>query len=398
MTRSARFAVLSPVDPYPDASLVLDFVGARTGGRPFYKGGGALRPSMLAVPGSSYSRTGQELARTAGGVLLPFATNVPAITDLGLPSWDARTNKSANFNANPTDLTGVSLVDTGSGASVAVVDDTTEIAAAGLGAICTSGKVYRVIAGTAIAFANITGGSLNANPHVLSAYIRGGAGDLRYSGGGTLVYTFTASGAYRRVISTSTAPDATRTMMVGANAGQTVYFILNQMEEGGCVTPPIVVAGASATRGASTMLISGLVIPNPHTLFAEWVKESDDGAAFAPAASLENGSGGEHLIYHRHTTNAVRGYVSATADQTLGTGVLNVVQRAVVRFETNNVNGTLNGAIAGAADTSATLNAVERLYVGVRTATGSPLHGYVRRVALYPYAMPDAEMIARTAP
>ncbi len=145
------------------------------------------------------------------------------------------------------------------------------------------------------------------------------------------------------------------------------------------------------------MLISGLVIPNPHTLFAEWVKEADDGAAFAPVASLENGSGGEHLIYHRHTTNAVRGYVSATADQTLGTGVLSAVQRAAVRFETNNVNGTLNGAIAGAADTSATLSAVDRLYVGVRTATGSPLHGYVRRVALYPYAMPDAEMIARTA-
>ena len=108
-------------------------------------------------------------------------------------------------------------------------------------------------------------------------------------------------------------------------------------------------------------------------------------------ASIEDGSANVHLIYHRHTTNVVRGFVNSTADSDLGTASVNTIQRAAYRFEANNGDGAFNGVVGGAADSSVTLHTVDRLYLG-RRSVGSPVSGYVRRLALYPRGMTDAQL------
>jgi hypothetical protein len=242
--------------------------------------------------------------------------------------------------------------------------------------------------------------TLASSARISGVYIKrltgSGAVSMTMDNGATYTaLTVTSSWAFQSIPTQTLANPTVGFKLATSGDAVAVDFVQNQ--NGVNTGPAIATTTASATRGASTALISGLVIPNPHTLFVEWVKEGDDLATFANVASLEDGSANQHSIYQRHTNHFVRGFVTSTADQTAGTASLNTVQRAAFRFETNNANGSLNGTIAGAADATVTLFTVDRLYLGSRS-TGSPISGFVRRVALYPYAMSDAEMNARTAP
>lgn len=202
----------------------------------------------LGMPaGATYSRTGAATGLTLAGLLSSFAADQPQRTDRGLTLGAAGTNRCANTNINPANTTGVALVDLGTGATLTVVDDAAELALIGL-----TGNAFRLVAGTGVAFANFSGAAavVNTNPHTMSAYIRGGAGGLLFSSGGA-TQTFTANASYRRVVKAAEAPTAIgRSMLIQANAGQTVYFVLNQLvEESGVPSSPIPVAGAAATRG-----------------------------------------------------------------------------------------------------------------------------------------------------
>lgn len=159
-----------------------------------------------------------------------------------------RTNKHTNFNANPTDLTNATK--SGDAAAVlSVVDDAAELAAAGLAGICSSGKVYKLdnSLGVAVAYmlpAGVNGSSMS--PHTASAYIRGGTGAIRSSATTDGITTFEASAGYIRRAGVITPQTNTRQSWFRADAGQTIYIILNQYEEGG-ISNPIVVAGAAVS-------------------------------------------------------------------------------------------------------------------------------------------------------
>jgi hypothetical protein len=75
---------------YADATVALDFANNR------YRNG--LNAPVYADPslvsGWSFSRTGVEYALNSAGLLVPFSSGTPAITDLGLQAWEARTNLS----------------------------------------------------------------------------------------------------------------------------------------------------------------------------------------------------------------------------------------------------------------------------------------------------------------
>ena len=152
-------------------------------------------------------------------------------------------------------------------AVLSVVDDTAALAAAGLDKICTSGKVYKLdnSLGTvgAQAFSNSVG---NTNIHSASAWIRGGTGflDLNQSPGRS---TFSASAAYERRYALNVTPaDTGKPWRVQADAGQTVYFIIPQLEEGTFATAPIITAadptatitgtGAAITKSTSNVLVN----------------------------------------------------------------------------------------------------------------------------------------------
>jgi hypothetical protein len=76
---------------------------------------------------------------------------------------------------------------------------------------------------------------------------------------GTLRVAFGTSSTYVARSFTGTPLDTAKKFHVQADIGQTVYFILNQLEEGSPATSPIVVAGAAATRASNGYQ---LVIPS----------------------------------------------------------------------------------------------------------------------------------------
>ncbi len=127
--------------------------------------------------GVTFTRNSKATCRNADGKLIEVNANEPRIDHtsdgipLGLYIEHAATNKCGNYNINPTDTSGLSTSGTG---SLSIVDDTTELAAAGLDEICTNGQVYRAEATSGTAFTvSINGTTGNTNKHSISLYARG---------------------------------------------------------------------------------------------------------------------------------------------------------------------------------------------------------------------------------
>lgn len=141
------------------------------------------------------------------------------------------TNKVTCRKHNPTDTTNITK--SGDAAStLTVVDDSAELASAGLDQICTNGNVYKLdnSAGVAVAYAEISGATGNTNTHSVGVYARtdigGGVGLLGvgFSDFSNTSYAYVKHenltplgvGAYHRV---------------RADVGATVYFILPGLYE-----------------------------------------------------------------------------------------------------------------------------------------------------------------------
>lgn len=233
----------------PGDVLALDFANSRY----MREGGTASLGAVLSA-----SRTSPATWFTDAGILQPFDANVPAITDRGLYAGGQRVNKCRNFNANPTDLTGVSKAGDAA-ATLTVVEDSAELAAAGLGGICTSGMAFKLdnSAGSANAQAYVTGNSGNTNPHTMSVYMRstGSARMVLSSSGGT---GWTNSAVYTQRSATVTPANSSQQLVIEAAAGKIVWFILNQLEEATFASPPIVTEGGTGT----TRLADALAIPD----------------------------------------------------------------------------------------------------------------------------------------
>jgi hypothetical protein len=236
------------------ASLALDFANAR------YWSGTQVRGALEALPGWSYSRSGQELAADAAGAYAAYAANVPAINSAGLAVWEARTNKSTNYNAAPTDLTGVSALGSSTLTVVTIANLPTAVRTALLAKVgAIPSAVYKVEAtSTANSGIQFDGAVGNVNPHTLSAHVyveSGPAPSIRLSGAEG---TVTCATDFSRTVSANVTPGTTGRLMriVQLSGATTFYVVLNGLSEGASVTPPIIVAGASATRGAPVANVS----------------------------------------------------------------------------------------------------------------------------------------------
>ncbi|MEQ9518640.1 MAG: hypothetical protein RLN89_04290 [Parvibaculum sp.] len=232
----------SILDKFPGANWAADFEASA------YFASGMLRSLSEAM---SDARSTEIIVPDADGILQAIASGQPARTSEGLHVYGAATNKCTNFCANPTDLTNISK--SGDAAStLTVVDDATALMTAGLSNICSSGKVYKLdnSAGVTSALAIVDGETGSTGQHAVSAYMRGtGAARLSFSvTGGNAASALTSS--YVRRTFTNSPLTATDKMRVVAEPGTVVFFVLNQLEEGGRATPPIVTAGTATPRAA----------------------------------------------------------------------------------------------------------------------------------------------------
>ena len=182
-----------------------------------------------------------------------------ALSDNGLHTLPTRSNKQTNYNANPTNLSGMTKLGDAA-ATLTVVDDTAALAAAGLGSICTSGNVFKLdnSAGAATATARITVSEPISGPHVASVHARRtGSGAVVFGMSETAVRTAIPAGTdYARF--SGYDPDGSGQLVIIADPGTVVWFILNQLEEGAFATPPIVTTGAGANRVGNRQIASTL--------------------------------------------------------------------------------------------------------------------------------------------
>lgn len=366
-------------------SVEADFING------YFREGFVEGPNTSFLPGWSFSRSGAGAAFNVYGQLVPFATGVPRITDKGLLVENAATNKCTNFNANPTDTTSVGFVDNGTGSSLAVVDDAAELANAGLNALCTSGKVYRIIAGSAGAYAFVGGVSGSTAQFTYSAWVRGGSGYISH---GSALAAFGASPTYQRRFLTASGQPAGQTF-VAADPNQTVYFILNHLEAGDRPTSPIVTAGAAATRGADDASLT-YGMPPEYTLFLEaaWQPVDLPNAVFLEgrnvtgATFITSPDGSRIRLTQRH------GLFPADGESLETPAPDSVVRMAVTSHGDLAADGV---TIAGAAPQRTDWTTA--IQIGARH-TGSPslaAQTFIRRLAIIPRALSATQIESLTA-
>lgn len=330
-----------------------------------------------------------------------------AITTGYLPTWEAASNKSVKNNKLPADTTtNCTTFDGGTGATFAVVNDLTELQAAGLSALVPGGIVLRVIAGTGFAGFDISGDAANVNAHSLSVYVRctGGSAGVSYSDG--LSYVSTTSATYVRVTSDNVVPTAsTRKLRLRVAAGTTAYFILWQMTETKYTTALIPVAGSAVSR---TTL--DFYYPAPSSIIRDFsaiksirwkTTPALHGAAQVRVFEISDGTTANALWVYRESGSWRFRLIIASA------GIFNVavltdspavgstykigVKRSNGQWKIF-INGVLRSTQSGAALSAAFVRYYPATSANVLYAASIDTF----RTQVYPTALPDASMVAAT--
>ncbi|ATC34118.1 hypothetical protein CA606_18260 [Caulobacter vibrioides] len=370
------------------AQLIMDFQGARTGGRPYYWYRGTRYASPEKVPGWSFSRASVGLFDDSGGKLIQFPAGAPRITDRGLLVEGARTNRVGINNANPTVTAGVSMGGDAA-ATLQLVDDVAALEAAGLSGVVTGGKVFFVdnSLGVSTAFLSITGPVANTNPHTWSAYVRGsGAARFRTSIGGENIGTsFSLTSGYVRQTATASPVSTARVFALSINSGSSVYVILPQLEEGAVVSSPIPTNGAAVTRAGDVPLVnlaSALTLPVSLSVALEALGDLGQ-VATQTFASLAQTAGGR-ITLERSAGGTARasdggGVITGTSATRPGARIL---RGAVRELADGSVKTAWDGTVF-AGSTTAPAGPFDRLDIGHRSGGLTPADGIIRSVILY---------------
>ncbi len=207
-----------------------------------------------------------------GGTYQIAASNVPRFEAGGMLLEPSRTNKNTNYNANP-DVSLTNVV--GAGGTVTRESAAGAIAAAGLDLICTDGNVVQIhnpTGGTIAAY--IYGGTGGvANPHTASLWANTFGDAIGLTISGTASSTTMQSNALERFSYTDTPDTSNRVLMMQIGAGETLQFVLNQLEELAVVSSPIVVAGSTASGAVEQLRWDTLpagVDMSQGTICADW--------------------------------------------------------------------------------------------------------------------------------
>lgn len=150
-------------------------------------------------------------------------------------------------------------------ATLTAVTDAAALAAAGLDTVCSDSYVLKLdnSAGVAAAFAVNVGVTGNTNQHTVSAYMRGtGTGYVQIE-----AVTGTAralTGSYVRYANALTPASSGAELIIRADAGAVVYFVLAQLEEGSFVSSVIRNSGDTTL----TRLADVLYFPLPSLVSA----------------------------------------------------------------------------------------------------------------------------------
>ena len=213
----------------------------------------------------SFSRSTVAWGESDTGVWEQVGINTPHHNSNGLLIEPDKTNFCTNFNASPD----VSITDvTATSGSVTRVDDTANLALAGLENICTQyAFTYTNGTGSDVTI-TIDGASGNSNDGAIQlwGFSTGTACTMQLTGADGAI-PIPLGTTYTRVRSEGFAQAGTEEFQIIVPPAATITWVLNQFETGdntteaGC-TGPIVVAGSSETRTLPQLSAVATNVPN----------------------------------------------------------------------------------------------------------------------------------------
>lgn len=416
--RSALVPILL-ADPLPwaqKAEYAWDFLRDRA------RFGGRYRGLLANTPGWTFTRASTGYAQTSAGALTSFASGELRRTDKGVLLEGARTNlftysQQLDLGSGaPWSHTGVTVTANATSApdGTTTADKIVEVNAAGLPRIANSSLT--VSAATAHTFSIYAKAAerdqiriVQEGSGAFSAYfLLTGVGTISGLGGSAAAtITALADGWYRCTLTWTTGGTNPQSYVATASGGSTIasgdntkglYLWGAQLEAAAFPSSYIPTTTASATRAADVLTVPVSGLGYPLSLFAETDLVTLAGGSVSQSYfEIDDSSGNNRaLLYGTNGgSQASRMYcATANVNQALPTvGSLTTgVRKTAGRCSLNSFQVAGNGTLA-TEDTSGTVPATPNLLVfGKESGTGTELFGYLRRCAIWPRALTDAEL------
>lgn len=300
-------------------------------------------------------------------------------------------NKIEMENANPVVTTGITT--SGSG-TVTIVDDSAELAAAGLDDVCTSGMVFKAEATTSSTFAVYLPGAVgNTNSHSMSFYARGEGTGTRtaiINLGGDSLNVAPASGGYIRYTHENLTPDGTtRKFTIAVDGNDTLYFILPQLEEYPACTSVIV--GDNATRQKDVIRINDLDEKNyfnPSEGFIAFHGRLFDTTTRQFFYGISDNSSSQMISSQISNNNDLyyRGFVTATSSQHVFASLVRPPPKEpisnFVAWDSSGIVTIGSNGVIDRRDSLTLPTGLNILNIGARNNQSGPISGHIKIITI----------------
>ncbi len=366
---------------------------------------------MGSLPGvCALTRASSKRAFNASGVLAEVAANNPAfeydpVTNgiRGLLLEGQSTNAltySQNLSAGWTRGTGATYTDSQAspdGENNAVL--VTGLNGTSIGA--TEATVYKSsvpIAEGVIYTVSVFARLQSATSNKFKIRIRSASPTYNYYSADTTLSTTN----WTRISVTFTAPagEASAFILFGSTGSMNVYLYGAQFEAAPAASSYIPTTGAAVTRAADSLLVTSLpwFSASKGTFAATFMTDYTPPTGCYPAlATFSDGTSNNRLKINIDPGSALAGAVTTggtlQANPSSGTLALNAVQKLAMRYKTDDVALSGNGAAAGA-DTSASMpTGISQLELGGFGGTATQaFKGYLRRFRYWNYGLANATL------
>jgi mannose/fructose/N-acetylgalactosamine-specific phosphotransferase system component IIB len=353
----------------------------------------ARTDANFVADGAADNVVGTQFVATAATVTLDAGDKVKRV------QWGVGEKSFHNGSAFVQNITGLTL--SGDTAAVlSIVTDETEITRAGLANINPTYKVYKLdnSAGSAVANTDVASGVGvgNTNPHSYFILSRVAAGTatlkLALTSSGTSGVSF-ANTAYAKVKKENAVPGSIYdTPRVVAAVGQTLYFLLPQLEELSYATSIMPPSGATVTRAATSLsyptagnlsspLWSAKITATPATA-------SQDGKLFLGSYLDANNSVGLLMSGANAVARKRIGGSNYDATKPL-TLVAGTTKRFGMRGSSSGWSLFVDGVLGTDSADTTTPVAGATLQLGLDGNSGNAFYGYLRDFYLYNKPLAD---------
>lgn len=357
------------------ASTDLDFADSI-----YYDGSGGTLSSMIST-----TRASTGYAQTAGGILIPFASNVPRITDQGLLVEEARTNLFTYSQPLIANLasSGGTIANGSAPATNPLPAATQWLTMGGAGVLSFAYSPATLSVTTQYTISFLVKMADNSVPRV-------SVGDVptnfdmalnianNPAGISNITVTALAGNVYRVTGTATTGGSVTQNhgiLQYADQSGKSFSVSQFQIEEGAFATSPILTSAGTATRAADVITLTGAAATAALAAKAAYFETNLLANGTAPRFA-EYAGGAILRIISTTTVDINNGSAGATA--TLGSGTTAGLVKTAFGMDASSITSKANGgtqatnAVAWAGNTGAVI-------LGNNSGAARAINGYLRR-------------------